>query len=162
MLPFALHLGWISVATVANINISFVAAGAAPSTQVTTATQCSPSTSPSQPVLSDATAALQVAAAIISLFGPVALALWGAVYRCCRAAARCTRVRVSLHARSRGDAVVPAVVSWALFAVAAKTSSGIQPFDPVVTTGIAAAAYFLACVLAAAAAVAALAAASFR
>ena len=57
---------------------------------------------------------------------------------------------------------MPAVVSWALFAVAAKTSSGLPPFDPTLTTGIAAAAYFLACVLAAVAAVAALAAASFR
>ncbi len=62
----------------------------------------------------------------------------------------------------RTDAVVPAVVSWALFAVAQKTSSGLAPYDPVVTSGIAAAAYFLACVCAAAAAAAALLALAFR
>jgi hypothetical protein len=56
MLPFALHFGWISVATVANINICVVAYNASPHTQI--------------------------AAAILTLFGPVALALWSAVYRC--------------------------------------------------------------------------------
>jgi hypothetical protein len=55
VLPFALHLGWISVAAVANVNISLVAAGAQPSAQV--------------------------AGAILTLFCPVAFALWSAVYR---------------------------------------------------------------------------------
>jgi hypothetical protein len=72
MLPFALHLGWISVATVANINISVVAYNASPPAQI--------------------------AAAILTLFGPVALALWSAVYRC----SRLRVLRFSRHIRSWG------------------------------------------------------------
>lgn len=115
-LPFSIHLAWISIATVANINISFVA--------------------------SNAPASTQLAAAIVTLFCPVAFAFWSSLYR--------------------SDAVTPAVVSWALFAVAQKTSRGLAPFDAYVTSGIAAAAYFLACVCAAAASAAALLALAFR
>ena len=57
---------------------------------------------------------------------------------------------------------MPGTVAWALFAVSAKTSLGLQPFDATVTAGIAAAAYFLACVLSAAAAAAAALAAAAR
>jgi hypothetical protein len=55
MLPFSLHLAWISVATVANINISLVASNTLPSTQI--------------------------AGAILTLFCPVAFALWSVAYR---------------------------------------------------------------------------------
>jgi hypothetical protein len=73
-----------------------------------------------------------------------------------------TRNRSATHAHPRTDAVVPAVVAWALFAVAQKTSAGLPPFDPAVTTGIADAAYFLACVLSAAAAATASISTAFR
>jgi hypothetical protein len=74
-----------------------------------------------------------------------------------------SRARVAVPRLAfRSDAVLPAVVSWALFAVAAKTSVGLPLFDQTLTAGIAAAAYFLACVLAAVSAAAALAAGSFR
>ena len=77
MLPFALHLGWISVATVANINICVVAYNASPHTQI--------------------------AAAILTLFGPVALALWSAVYRC----SHLRVLRFSRHTPSWGCAPPP-------------------------------------------------------